>query len=156
MSVNPKVAPKRQGQRLPRLDSLKNPQPRPPPQATIAQRNEAPTTCTNPECVESNLIDEDGKLICTSCGNVIQEMHIVSEISFAEASNGAATVQGSHVAADQSYARAPSGQRLKMSGGMDSREITEANGKHIMQDLASRRLMQRPQEDVMLVNCARH
>ena len=129
MSTKPKVLPKRPGQRPPRLDSLKNPQPRAPPQI---KNKKTPTTCTNPECVEKDVIEEDGQLVCQSCGTVIQEMHIVSEITFGETAGGAATVQGSHVAADQGYARAAGGQRLKMSGGMDSREITEANGKYIM------------------------
>ncbi len=118
---------------MPRLDSFKNPQPRPIPQAKGAQRKTAPTTCTNAQCIEPNVIEEDQSLLCVSCGTVLQEIRIVSEVTFGENSAGAATLQGSHVAVDQSYARAPSGQRLKMSGGMDSREITEANGTHLTQ-----------------------
>ena len=113
---------------MPRLDSLKNPQPRPPPQAANSQRTKATTTCTNPECTDSMVEEEDGKLVCIACGTVLQEMHIVSEIQFNESAGGAATVQGSRVGADQTRARAPGGQRLKMSGVMESSEITDANG----------------------------
>ena len=118
---------------MPRLDSLKNPQPRPPPQVANAQRKNASTTCTNAECTASVIEEEDGQLVCISCGNVLQEVHIVSEIQFNENAGGAATVQGSYVGADQSRARAPGGPRLKMSGGMDSSEITNANGMFHMQ-----------------------
>ena len=156
MSTNSKVAPKRQGQRMPRLDSFKNPQPRPPPQAKSAQRKNVPITCTNSQCTNPNVVEEDLVLVCVSCGSVVQESRIVSEVTFGENPTGGATLQGSHVAADQSYARAPPGQRLKMSGGMDSREITEANGTYLMRYLAWNLLTYRPQEDATLVSCARH
>ena len=155
MSAIPKIAPKRQGQRMPRLDSLKNPQPRPPPQVASSQGKKAVTTCTNAECTESVVEEEDGKLVCISCGNVLQEMHIVSEIQFNENAGGAATVQGSHVGADQSRARAPGGQRLKMSGGMDSSEITNANGISSMQSPALEVLIDQRQEDATSISWAR-
>lgn len=156
MSASSKVAPKRQGQRMPRLDSIKHPQSRPPPQAMSAQRKNVPITCTNSQCTKPNVVEEDLVLVCVSCGNVVQESRIVSEVTFSENPAGAATLQGSHVAADQSYARAPPGQRLKMSGGMDSREITEANGMYLMRCLAWDLLTYRPQEDATLISCARH
>ncbi len=141
---------------MPRLDSFKNPQPRPPPQAKSAQRKNVPITCTNSQCTNPNVVEEDLVLVCVSCGSVVQESRIVSEVTFGENPTGGATLQGSHVAADQSYARAPPGQRLKMSGGMDSREITEANGTYLMRYLAWILLTYRPQEDATLVSCARH
>lgn len=60
------------------------------------------STCLS--CGSSNLEADSssGITYCVSCGNVIEENVIVSEITFGEASSGAAIVQGSFVGADQS------------------------------------------------------
>ena len=61
---------------------------------------------------------------------MISEANIVSEITFGEASSGAAIVQGTFVGANQSHGRS-SGPGFQRGGGMESREITEANGVYI-------------------------
>lgn len=131
-----KVAPRQAPQRPPRLDSIKNPQPRPPPQAAKApirkvQQRRGPKTCPNRDCKEKDVVEEDGLYICRGCGTVVSESNIVSEVTFGETSSGAAVVQGSYVGADQSHARNSMGGNLKRAGGLDSREITDANGRLI-------------------------
>lgn len=131
-----KAAPRQAPQRPPRLDSIKNPQPRPPPQAAKApirkvQQRRGPKTCPNRDCKEKDVVEEDGLYICRGCGTVVSESNIVSEVTFGETSSGAAVVQGSYVGADQSHARNSMGGNLKRAGGLDSREITDANGRLI-------------------------
>lgn len=75
-----------------------------------------------------------GNSVCTSCGAVLEENAIVSEIMFGESSSGAAVVQGSYVGADQVRARAPQGYRSR--GGGESREQTLANGRKEISSLA--------------------
>ncbi|GMG23403.1 unnamed protein product [Ambrosiozyma monospora] len=70
-------------------------------------------------------------LACTNCGAVIEDNPIVSEVTFAESSSGAATVQGAFVGSDQ--ARANFGNNR---GSLDSREQTLSNGKKRIKNVA--------------------
>lgn len=97
----------------------------PPP--TLRRAPAKVRTCPNPTCVDPKLEDIDDKRVCTSCGTVVSDSNIVSEVQFGETSSGAAVVQGSYVGADQSHARSM-GTAFKRAGGMESREIAEANG----------------------------
>ncbi len=118
-------APLLQRQRRPvvRLDSLKNPQPRPVPRA-----RKAPTECPNPDCGEKGSgIEEDGKSICGACGSVITEMTMVSEVSYGLIGGGAHVVHGYHVGATQAYAKR--GDVVDRNRAMSSREVTLANGE---------------------------
>lgn len=65
-------------------------------------------------------------LACSKCGRVYEDAPIVSEVTFGEASNGAAVVQGSFVGADQSHATFATGPR---GNSMDSRAKTLASAK---------------------------
>lgn len=135
MLTNVKPVLKQQPKRVPRvrLDSIKNPQPRPVPQAAKqptpppTQRNVVPS-CTNASCDDSDVASEGGQLLCRNCGTVIRDEQITSEVTFGESASGAAVLQGSYVAADQSYSRLSAPGGSKITGGMDSREVTEANG----------------------------
>lgn len=71
-------------------------------------------------------------LACTKCGTVLEENPIVSEVTFAETSNGGATVQGAFVGADQQHANFGNNR-----GSLDSREQTLANGKKRIKNVAS-------------------
>ncbi|OUM51870.1 hypothetical protein BVG19_g1006 [[Candida] boidinii] len=73
-----------------------------------------------------------GDLACVQCGVVLEENPIVSEVTFAETSTGAATVQGAFVGSDQSRASF-GGNR----GSLDSREQTLANGKRRIKNVAA-------------------
>lgn len=62
-------------------------------------------------------------LVCNSCGIVCEDNPIVSEVTFAESSTGAATVTGSFVSADQAHAA------YGGSNAMESREATLNNAR---------------------------
>ena len=98
--------------------------PRPP-----KPKKKPKTTCPNPGCPAPEVVKEDGKKVCVGCGTVVSEIEIVSEVSFGESSSGAAIVQGTFVGADQSHGRS-FGPGFQRGGGMESREITEQNGRY--------------------------
>lgn len=131
MLANSAAAPARR--KVGRLDSLKNPQPRPPPQfikkPSRAQRVAASNDCPNPDCHEKDVGEEDGQLVCRGCGTVVSDSNMVSEVTFGALASGAHVLHGTHVGADQTYARTAGGARGRAGGGLDSREITEAAGK---------------------------
>ena len=60
---------------------------------------------------------------------MVQEINITQELTFGEASNGAAVVQGVFVGANDDTARNLTMGSSKVVGGMDSRQVTERNGK---------------------------
>ncbi|KAI9844038.1 MAG: transcription factor TFIIIB subunit brf1 [Sclerophora amabilis] len=93
-------------------------------------------TCPNPSCNDPHLEDVDDKRVCTSCGSVVSDSNIVSEVQFGDSASGAAVVQGSYVSADQSHTRSL-GSAFKRAGGMESREISDANGRRYINQLAS-------------------
>ena len=84
--------------------------------------------CPNTSCTDPHIEDVDDKRVCTACGTVVSDSNIVSEVQFGETSTGAAVVQGSYIGADQSHARTTE-TGFRRGGGMDSREITDANGR---------------------------
>jgi len=87
-------------------------------------------TCPNPSCgaTGDKITDDADKRVCTECGTVLSDSNIVSEVQFGETSSGAAVVQGSYIGADQTHARSL-GTAFKRAGGMESRDVTDANGK---------------------------
>ena len=107
-----------------RLDSLTNPQPRPPPQATRVSNKD----CPNRECnAKNSAIEEDGKWICRDCGTVTDESNMVSELSYGLATGGQHVVHGYHVGAVETRARR--GDVLDKNRLYSSREMTKAHGK---------------------------
>ncbi|KAI7834568.1 cyclin-like protein [Kickxella alabastrina] len=72
---------------------------------------------------------------CTGCGEVCEENTIVSEVTFGEASSGAAVVQGSFVRAGQT--RANMGGPGRHGNGQESRELTLYNSRRRIQRLAT-------------------
>lgn len=104
-----------------RLKGVRNP---PPIRRTAATSGRV---CPNPTCTDPRIEEIDDKRVCMGCQAVVSDSNIVSEVQFGETAAGAAVVQGSYVGADQSHARSMGGS-FKRAGGMDSRELTEANG----------------------------
>ncbi|KAF3080443.1 transcription factor TFIIIB subunit brf1 [Orbilia oligospora] len=92
-------------------------------------------SCPNPSCSNPSVEDIDDKRICTSCGTVVTESFIVSEITFGETSSGAAVVQGSYVGADQKHAR--SSGPFRRHGAAETREQVISNGRRKLNQLAS-------------------
>lgn len=102
---------------------IKAPPPPPPPRANTPVRKPRPKICPNQGC-NSFAIDEG---ICTDCGTIVDEVNIVSEISFGETSSGQAVVQGTYISADQGGANTsgPNGR----GGGQTARDLTLQAGK---------------------------
>ncbi|ODV58860.1 transcription factor TFIIIB subunit BRF1 [Ascoidea rubescens DSM 1968] len=73
-------------------------------------------------------------LSCKNCGLVLEENPIVSEVTFGESSNGAATVHGSFISLDSSGRHGGFGAR-SMSA-LESRELTLATAKRRIKALA--------------------
>lgn len=100
----------------------------------------APVRASKPErpkcCDEPNVSDADeGGSICYNCGQVIEESHIVAEITFGETSGGAAIVEGGFIGENQRHANSMGGT-MRGLGGMGSREQAEMNGRSEIQKLA--------------------
>ncbi|KAA8896022.1 cyclin-like protein [Sphaerosporella brunnea] len=94
-----------------------------------------PSTCPNCGCSNpADFDDSSGQVVCTNCGTVVNESHIVSEISFGENSAGAATVQGSFVGAGQTHAS--TGGRYRSGTSIEAREATIADARRRMAQLA--------------------
>ncbi|KAK0619977.1 Brf1-like TBP-binding domain-containing protein [Immersiella caudata] len=92
--------------------------------ATTGRRLQCPNkTCKNPKVRNGT---------CESCGAVAEENNIVADITFGEASNGAAVVQGNFLAADQGAVRTSGGYAFRRIAGSGSeareRSIREVKG----------------------------
>lgn len=87
------------------------------------------SACPNPSCDKPNI--EDG--VCHSCGTIVNESNIVSEVTFGENSAGAAILQGTFVGAGKTHANnmGPAGNRI--GAGDDSGGHVDAlkEGIHI-------------------------
>lgn len=100
----------------------------------------APVRAPKPDrpkcCEEPNISDADeGGSICYNCGQVIEESHIVAEITFGETAGGAAIVEGGFIGENQRHANSMGGT-MRGLGGMGSREQAEMNGRSEIQKLA--------------------
>ncbi|GAA6027676.1 hypothetical protein JCM8097_007977 [Rhodosporidiobolus ruineniae] len=93
--------------------------------------------CTS--CGEDSVLEmtEHAQTVCTRCGTVLSENAIVSEVQFGETGSGAAMVQGSYVANDQTRVRAPAGYRRAGGQSQESREQTLFNGRRRISELAT-------------------
>ena len=135
----PVAAPASRGPSRPRLGSVKPPPPRTSLSRPLPDRptQSVQPQCTNPECGAGDVAEDDGKLICRSCGFVVQDVHIAQEVTFGEAANGAAIVQGVYVGANEAGARSSALVGAKLGGGLDSRQVTERNGLQQINNIVS-------------------
>ena len=101
--------------------------PQPPAAASKPTKSSKPQ-CENRECSNSDVVDDDGKLICRTCGFILQETQITQELTFGEAANGAAVVQGVYVGANDESARISGMAGPRFGSGMTSRQISERDG----------------------------
>ncbi|KAI9757924.1 MAG: hypothetical protein M4579_003260 [Chaenotheca gracillima] len=113
-----------------RLKGVRNPPP------VRRQTTNTARGCPNPACNEPDIQDADDKKVCVNCGTVVSDSNIVSEVQFGDSASGAAVVQGSYVSADQTHTRTM-GPAFKRAGGMESREMSDANGRRYINQLAS-------------------
>ena len=107
------------------------PQPRRTPQPTAPSKTtqSSKPQCENTECANSDVVEDEGTLICRTCGFILQESQITQELTFGEAANGAAVVQGVYVGANDETARSSGNFGPRFGGGMTSRQISERNGQ---------------------------
>ncbi|CAK8678318.1 unnamed protein product [Clavelina lepadiformis] len=91
---------------------------------------------TCPHCKSSDLdVDPSrGDTVCMSCGSVLEENTIVSEVTIQENADGSASVVGQFVSSEGSYKPYLSGFQYGM--GKESRQITLDNGKQQIRELA--------------------
>ena len=130
------TTPRSSSGRVQRLHSIKNPRLQSSLQPPKVARNIVPK-CTNVSCTQSDVGEDDGKLVCRNCGFVLQEVQITQEVTFGETSSGAAVVQGVYLGANDENARNSALGNSKLAGGMDSRQITERNGTSTAARLSS-------------------
>jgi len=90
-----------------------------------------PKVCSNCGGGEIEYDAGRGDAVCTSCGSVLEEDIIVSEVSFQEQSSGASSVVGQFVSSEGG--KAPlSGTGFHHGMGKDSREVTLQQGRHTL------------------------
>ena len=118
-----KKPPRRPQRPVERLDSIKTPQPRPLPRPKKPRSQE----CPNPDCNESQGVEEDGKLICSACGSVIDELSMVTEVQYGLAVGGQHIIHGYHVGADQAFAKR--GAVVDKTRAASSRDLTAQYGQ---------------------------
>ena len=117
-----------------RLDSLNKPTLGRP---TPGQRPQPkkPTCCDDPK-----IEDEDGMKVCVSCGTQISESNIVADVTFAEDSRGAATVQGGFIGETARHARTLGAGAFRRIGGGERNTMAEieSNGRRALSALCPR------------------
>ncbi len=87
-------------------------------------------TCPNNACPNPNLIEDDGRQVCATCGVVARESNIVSELQFGETSSGAAAVQGSYVGEGRTHGQSSGGPHPGLiHDGLTSREMTTLSAR---------------------------
>eukprot|EP01102_Stenamoeba_stenopodia_P005658 TRINITY_DN16401_c0_g1_i1.p1 TRINITY_DN16401_c0_g1~~TRINITY_DN16401_c0_g1_i1.p1 ORF type:complete len:581 (-),score=135.90 TRINITY_DN16401_c0_g1_i1:30-1772(-) len=90
------------------------------------------TVCSRCGCTEFETDPTRGATFCPSCGLVLEENAIISQISFAENENGRTSVIGTFVPSDRGPRKAYRGSSYR-----DSREASLDNAKRLIQTLAS-------------------
>uniref|UniRef100_A0A3P9CCZ9 Transcription factor IIIB 90 kDa subunit n=2 Tax=Haplochromini TaxID=319058 RepID=A0A3P9CCZ9_9CICH len=78
-----------------------------------------------------------GSAVCTSCGSVLEDNIIVSEVQFVEGSGGVSSAVGQFVSADGPVKAPLLGSGFHTSVGKESRAQTLQNGKRQIQQLGS-------------------
>uniref|UniRef100_A0AAY5KI43 Transcription factor IIIB 90 kDa subunit n=1 Tax=Esox lucius TaxID=8010 RepID=A0AAY5KI43_ESOLU len=91
-------------------------------------------TCKNCGCSEIDLDQARGNAVCTSCGSVLEDNIIVSEVQFVEGSGGISSAVGQFVSAD---GKTFLGTGFHTSLGKESRAQTLQNGKRQIHNLGS-------------------
>jgi transcription factor IIIB subunit 2 len=134
MSSRPKAPVRTPRPNVARINSTKNSKAsaaawKPSTTASTNPAAKGPPTCPNTSCTDPCLEQHSGQTVCVSCGTVVSDANIVSEVQFGETSGGAAIVQGAFVGENEGHARSniPGGNRLGLNS--DSREKSDADGE---------------------------
>jgi transcription factor IIIB 90 kDa subunit len=104
--------------------------------APTPSRSRVTMTCPNDACPNPNIIEDDGRSVCATCGVVARESNIVSELQFGETSSGAAAVQGSYVGEGRTHGQSSGGPHPGLThDGLSSREMTILNARREIDSL---------------------
>ncbi|KAI4282111.1 MAG: hypothetical protein L6R35_005486, partial [Caloplaca aegaea] len=98
----------------------------PPPKKRKTDRIQV---CTVPTCQSRHLEEDNGYLVCQTCGVILQEANIVSDNMFIDGPGGEAMRAGVTVGNDSARPRNYDAMAARIVGGMTSREVSEANGR---------------------------
>ncbi|KAL8946757.1 MAG: hypothetical protein Q9183_007862 [Haloplaca sp. 2 TL-2023] len=156
MPAIPKPVSRPQGSKPVRLASIKNPQPNPQPEAQEQpppkkQKLDRALTCTDRTCDSQGVVESEGNVLCATCGIVLQDTNIVSDQTYIETSGGESMRAGVNVAAGAVRARNYDPATARMTGGLDSRELSEEKGRQAIKTVASYPLsIQQPEQDYAL------
>ncbi|ERF72753.1 hypothetical protein EPUS_04806 [Endocarpon pusillum Z07020] len=127
---------------VPRLATIKRTPGQPafirPPSlnAPTPSRSRVSLTCPNNACPDPNIIEDDGRSVCATCGVVARESNIVSDLQFGETSSGAAAVQGSYVGEGRTHGQSSGGPHPGLAhDGLSSRELTTLNARREIDSL---------------------
>lgn len=80
-------------------------------------------------CDEPDIQDRDGAKICTNCFTQISEANIVSDVTFEESANGAATVQGGFIGENSRHANTINTNAFRRMGGGERNNIEDIRRK---------------------------
>ncbi|CAL8315561.1 unnamed protein product [Merluccius merluccius] len=97
----------------------------------------SPRVCKTCGCAEIDLDQARGNAVCTSCGSVLEDNIIVSEVQFVEGSGGVTSAVGQFVSADGPEKAPLLGSGFHTSIGKESRAQTLQNGKRQIHQLGS-------------------
>ncbi|KAI9893469.1 MAG: transcription factor TFIIIB subunit brf1 [Vezdaea aestivalis] len=103
--------------------------------------------CPNPSCTDPQIEQHHGQQVCITCGTVVNDANIVSEVQFGESSSGAAVVEGVFIGPNEGHARAtiPGGNRISL--GIDSREKSDQNGRQKIAEIGAALSIHQPTRD---------
>jgi transcription factor IIIB 90 kDa subunit len=117
--------------RPPRIPSLRNP--------SSLRSSPAPSQPTRrgvracPSCSASDIREDNGQLVCFSCGTIVSDSVIVNDVTFGEAPSGAALVQGTTVHEGQRYAKS-AGTTFR-HGGRTAEDAAEAGLRYAKEEM---------------------
>lgn len=84
--------------------------------------------CQHCGCGEIDIDPARGDAVCTSCGTVLSEHNIVSEVQFLENSHGGTSAIGQFVSSD-SVSKRPLLKGIRGNFARESKEITLGNAR---------------------------
>ncbi|KAM4633581.1 transcription factor IIIB 90 kDa subunit isoform 1-T2 [Polymixia lowei] len=93
--------------------------------------------CKTCGCSDIDLDQARGSAVCTSCGSVLEDNIIVSEVQFVEGSGGISSAVGQFVSSDGPVKAPVLGSGFHTSIGKESRAQTLQNGKRQIHQLGS-------------------
>ncbi|KAK7870265.1 hypothetical protein R5R35_000993 [Gryllus longicercus] len=95
-----------------------------------------PSKCKNCGSTEIDVDPARGDTVCTSCGSVLEDSAIVSELQFEENCHGGSSAIGHFVSSESHGGASGFGSSFHTGLGRESREVTLANAKRAITGVA--------------------